>query len=283
MHTGELAVKSSPRGRRSGCEGVSYTSMSDRPSKWFFRQPVSDGADVRLFAFPSAGYGAAMYREWPARLSANVDLVAIQAPGRANRLGEPPLATFPELVGALLPEMLKALDLPYALFGHSMGAVFAAEIAAAIMKAGGPPPIHLFLSARQPPSVPSPVEPLSHLDDDAFVHELNLRYGAVAEEILREPEVLALLLPTLRADIAALEAIEGAPARRLPAPITTFGGESDRIVPGALLDGWREWTADRFERRMFPGGHFYLEAEQARLVSEIDAALAGARVSELDR
>jgi medium-chain acyl-[acyl-carrier-protein] hydrolase len=154
-----------------------------------------------------------------------------------------------------------------------MGAVFVAELAHSIALSGLREPLHLFLSSRQPPDVPSPYGALSHLDDSAFVAEIDRRYGAIPREIIEAPDVLELLLPALRADIRALEALEGAARRRLTTPITAFGGDSDPLVPPELLSGWKPWTAEAFRLRLFKGGHFYLDAARSALIDEIAATL----------
>jgi medium-chain acyl-[acyl-carrier-protein] hydrolase len=147
--------------------------------------------------------------------------------------------------------------------------VFASQLAIALQTAGAQVPVHLFLSSRQPPDVPSPVAPVSHLDDDSFLNELDHRYGAVPTEIRAAPDVLALFLPTLRADVAALEAIEGAMCVALPAPVTALGGDEDNLVSEAALAAWRNWAPRGFHLRIFPGGHFYLDAGRAAVISEI--------------
>lgn len=250
------------------------------PSRWFLRHPSAANSRIRLFCFPCAGFSAAMYREWQAFVPAGIEVIAVQPPGRANRLDEEPLDSFPALVAGLLPCFAELADRPYALFGHSMGAVFAAELAAELAAAGLRTPLHLFLSSRQPPDRPSPVGPLSHLGDAAFVAEIDRRYGAIPREILQAPDVLELLLPALRADIRALEAIEGAGPRKLSTPISAFGGIADPLVPSDLLSGWESWTRGPFRLRLFDGGHFYIDTARAALIGEIAATL-GLAVSAL--
>lgn len=246
---------------------------------WFLRPHVrqitpAPGA-VRLFCFPCAGHGAAMYRSWQAALGADVDLWPVQPPGRGTRLREAAFDSVPELVEALLPALFPLLDRPYAFFGHSYGATVAAFTALAVAEAGARAPSCLFLSSRHPPDVPSPVPPLSHLDDAAFVEEVHARYDAIPAEIMAESDLLAMLLPALRADIRALEALNGSAPRPLPAPVITFGGDADRLVPARLLDGWQGWAPLGYRRKLLAGGHFYLDAQRRVLMDEIRATLSG--------
>tara|TARA_R110000787_G_scaffold11002_19_gene36660 strand:- start:56258 stop:57073 length:816 start_codon:yes stop_codon:yes gene_type:complete len=242
-------------------------------ASWFFRSSPTAEMRIRLFCFPCAGYGAAMYRAWQSQAPAWLEIVPVQPPGRANRLAEPPLDSFPELVRSILPELSTLTDRPYAFFGHSMGAVFASELASEIVRQEMHAPMHLFLSARQPPNLPSPVGPLSHLDDMTFVEEVNKRYGGIPREIIEAPEVLELLLPTLKADIRTLERIERATPRRLPIAISALGGKDDRLVPEHLLAGWGSWTEQDFRLQMFDGGHFYLEDQRSALILHIQDVL----------
>jgi surfactin synthase thioesterase subunit len=218
--------------------------------------------------------GASVYRLWPRLLPESLDVCAVQLPGRENRLNEPRVPSVAQLVEALVPALLPELDLPFAFFGHSMGAVLAAELARALEARGGPLPGQLLVSARRPPHLPGTELPLRALPDATFLAEIQRRYGGIPAEILAQPELLELLLPTLRADIAALELHRPARREPLPCPITAFGGADDALTPHAHLEAWRDETRSAFRLRVFPGGHFYLEARRAELLADLAATLA---------
>jgi surfactin synthase thioesterase subunit len=237
----------------------------------FVRRPH---ATARLVCFPYAGGGASAYRLWPRFLPDSLDVCAVQPPGRESRLREPGLRSIPALVAGLLPELLPHLDRPFALFGHSMGAVVATEVARALEAQGGPMPGHLFISARRPLHLLPTESPMHGLPDAAFVAEIQRRYGGIPEPILRDPEILALVLPALRADIEALELHR--PGRRPPlrCAITAYGGIDDANVSREQLDLWRGETRSAFRMRVFPGGHFYLDPSRALLLADLAATLA---------
>jgi medium-chain acyl-[acyl-carrier-protein] hydrolase len=241
---------------------------------WLLRPGPRVQPRVRLFCFPHAGVGASVYRLWPKGFSDEVEVCAIQAPGREYRLREPPLASLPDLVAALLPAIEPLLDLPFAFFGHSLGAVFAVEVARALNERGNSRPGHLFVSARRPPHLPDPQAPLHALPDEDFVAEINRRYGGIPPEVLRERELMALLLPSLRADMTALETHRPPERPPLPVPISVFGGADDRITPREHLDAWRGETSGAFRVRVFPGGHFYLVDRRAELLADLAQTLA---------
>jgi medium-chain acyl-[acyl-carrier-protein] hydrolase len=243
-------------------------------SLWLQRFAPRPQAKARLFCFPHAGVGAAVYRPWAMALPADLEVCAIQLPGRANRLNEPAVTHLPELVSALVSVLQPHLDLPFAFFGHSMGAVLSNEVARALQVTGAPMPRHLFVSGRRPPHWPNP-DPLLHvLSDQDFVAEINRRYGGIPPEVAEHEELLALLLPALRADIRALET-HLPPAGRAPlaCPVTVFGGADDPLTPRPHLDGWRTETSAAFRVRVFPGDHFYLQPQKDALLADVSATL----------
>jgi len=116
--------------------------------------------------------------------------------------------------------------------------------------------------------------PIHPLPDHAFIEELNRRYGGIPDELLRDRSLLELFVPTLRADIEALETYEYVAGRALSCPIWVIGGASDPWAPREELEGWRAETSGGFEVRTFPGGHFYLENAREAVLAMIVQALS---------
>jgi surfactin synthase thioesterase subunit len=243
-------------------------------SSWLYRMMPREAAALRLFCFPYAGAAASAFRLWPAGLPDDIDVCAIQLPGRANRLREPPLSSIPEMVDAVVEAMADHLDRPFVLFGHSMGGLLAFEVAHELAARGWTAPRHLIVSARRAPLAPDPSSLLHVLPDTAFVAEIQRRYGGIPEEILAHADVLALLLPCLRADITALETHRPPQRPPLNCPLSVFGGADDRFVSPIHIAGWRRETTGRFDMRVFPGGHFYLDAQRAEVLADVSARLA---------
>jgi medium-chain acyl-[acyl-carrier-protein] hydrolase len=240
---------------------------------WLYRPAPRRPASARLFCFPYAGVGASVFRQWPAGLPVEFEVCAVQLPGRANRLHEPAVASIQALVDVLVHVMTPHLDLPFAFFGHSMGAVLAFEVARGLASRGVPPS-HLIVSGRRPPHIPDLAPPLHGLPDPEFVAEINRRYGGIHPEIFKNRDILALLLPCLRADIAALETHRPTPGSPLACPISAFGGADDPLTPRVHLDAWRGETTGTLEVCVFPGGHFYIEPQRDRVLAELSATLA---------
>lgn len=251
-------------------------------SIWFVRRRPRPEARLRLFAFPYAGVGASAYRAWFDALPPWIELVAVQPPGRETRLAEPAFADLNALVAAVAERVPPLLDRPFALFGHSMGALVAFELARGL-QAAGVVPERLIVSARRAPDRPYDDPPLHVLPDDAFVAELQRRYGGIPEQVLRHDDLLALLLPGLRADVEALERHAHVPGAALACPISAFGGDADPRVGEDHLAGWARQTGAGCDLRLFPGGHFYFQSAQDAVIDAIESALDETRADPVRR
>lgn len=252
-------------------DGERCPTMNDQ---WLVRGPARAGVRVRLVCFPYAGVGPSVYRSWSQGLPETIEVCGVQAPGREHRLHERPIASFPGLVEAVVAALEPLRPLPFAFFGHSLGGVLAAEVARALEERGARPPVHLFLSGRRPASAPDPYPPLHGLPDDDFVVALNRRYGGIPPEVMREKELMALLLPGLRADMTALETHRPPPRPPMAIPISALGGSQDPITPREDLEAWRRETSAAFRIRLFPGGHFYLVERRPELLDDLARTLA---------
>lgn len=218
-----------------------------------------------------------MYRNWADGFPQSVDVCAITLPGRETLMGEPPMTGFDSLVNAIMAKIRADLDRPYALFGHSFGAWLAFELVRAVRRANLPLPARLFVSGRRAPWLPAREPPLHVLDNGALIDEVQRRYGGIPPAVLREAELMALLLPTLRADLTALENYSFAFEPPLPCSIVSYGGSSDKMVPLSDLDAWRTATSRDFEARQFAGGHFYLkDYSREALIADMTLKLRGA-------
>lgn len=233
-------------------------------------------ARARLVVFPHAGSGAGPYRAWRALLPLDVELGLVHLPGREARLAEPPLTSVHAMAvvaaDALASEPRR---IPLALFGHSLGAHVAFEIARRIA------PERLFVSGNRGPSLPYPRAPIRHLDDARILEEFE-RLGGTPPEILQHTELMALLRPILRADLQAAETYAYAPAPPLACPITAYGGADDPNVPTGALEAWRRETTGSFRARVFPGRHFYL-LQEARDAFHADLAAELRALAQADR
>jgi medium-chain acyl-[acyl-carrier-protein] hydrolase len=223
---------------------------------------------VRLLCLPYAGGSAALFHSWQGS-SERFSVQPVELPGRGRRFSERPLSRLDALVGRLGGELLPGLQAPYALFGHSMGALLAFELARWLGRNGGPKPAYLFVSGCRAPQSRVEDETRSSLSDGELINELR-RLNGTDPEILGNAELMALLLPVFRADFAVCESYQFEPGPPLGCPITAFGGIQDTRISCNELDAWRVHTSGDFSLQMLPGDHFFLHAAR----SSIQATLA---------
>ncbi|MET9401778.1 alpha/beta fold hydrolase [Kitasatospora sp. NPDC002965] len=238
-------------------------------SLWCRRfEPAPAGAH-RLVCFPHAGGSAAFFRPLATALSLRAEVVAVQYPGRQDRRTEPVI----DDIGRLAEEIAAALDpwsdAPLTLFGHSMGALVAFEVALRLERAGRPP-ARLLVSGRSAPTAPAgvPIDPT----DEELVADIRRLNGTDAW-MLADPELLEMILPAVRGDYRAVAGYRGSPDAVLSSPISALLGDSD---PRAAVDEVRRWsahTSGEFDLTLFPGGHFYLVDRAAEVIDLLSTRL----------
>jgi len=239
---------------------------------WLHVPAARPGARLRLYCIPYAGGGSAVYRDWPSQLDARVEVRTIVLPGRERRFVEPALSSVLELADLLVPALLPVLDPPFAIFGHSMGAMLGFELACRLTSAGRPP-VHMLASGARAPHLRDHGPQFHAMPDADFVASVG-GLGGTPAELLEHEELLRLMLPTLRADFTAAETYRSPTGRPLPCPITAFGGDRDPLVGRVDLDGWSSHTAGGFGVHMLPGDHFFLHTARAELLPLVRDALA---------
>jgi len=266
--------RSSERHQNPGVTPGSAPRPATRADAWVLGARNRPAARLRLFCLPYAGGAASAYHGWAEDLPAEVEACPVQLPGRGWRFRETPFRRLADLVPALAEGLLPLLDLPFALFGHSMGAVVAFELARELRRRGARAPVLLALSGHQAPQRPDAEPPISHLPDAEFLDEVRRRYDGIPAEVLAEEELLQLLFPVLRADIQVLEAYAYEKEPPLDCPIYCFGGEDDPHVSLPDLEAWRDETRAPLRVRTFPGGHFFVESARADVLHALSRDLA---------
>lgn len=251
---------------------TSITSSKSRAS-WIIDFTPLRHPRVRLLCLPYAGGGANVYRGWADALPPWIGVAAVQLPGREGRLAEPPMTEAGPLIERLVEATTPLAEKgPLALFGHSMGAVLAWELARAMRRRGSSEPGHLFVAGRRAPDLPSALPPLHGLPDAAFRAEL-ARLGGTPREVLTHDELMNLILPMLRADFTLIETWRPEAGPPLSCPLTTFAGIHDAEAAPSRMAGWTAVTRGPTSHRVLPGGHFFLQESRAALLSLIAAAL----------
>ncbi|MEV0724909.1 alpha/beta fold hydrolase [Micromonospora purpureochromogenes] len=244
---------------------------------WIRRFHPAPDAPTRLVCFAHAGGSASYFYPVSQALSPGLDVLAVQYPGRQDRRAEPAFEDVPRLVDALVDQVAVWADRPLALFGHSLGATVAFEVARRL-QARGTEVSALFASGRRAPSRHRPAW-VHEGDDDALISEM-LKLEGTDAQMLTDPELVRMILPALRADYKAAETYRYQPGPPLTCPVYALTGDADPQVDVPDAESWREHTTGPFALHVFSGGHFYLNRHAPQVMALIrrhaaDGVVAG--------
>jgi pyochelin biosynthetic protein PchC len=243
-----------------------------RPTEWLRRFGRRGGGAGRLVCFPHAGGAASYYRPWVDLVSPSVDLLAVQYPGREDRASEPAREEMHELADEIAEALLPLVDRPCTLFGHSMGAAIAFEVARRIEARAARPLAQLVVSAHEAPHAQP--ERTTHLQSDDELWADIVRLNGTARSLLEHADLRRLILPYARRDYRLIERYRGRVAPRLRCPVLACVGDDDPEMTPADMERWREVTDGPFTLRVFEGDHFYVRPRQRELVSALSSTLA---------
>ena len=242
-------------------------------SAWIVRPDERPGAALRLFCFPYAGGSAAMYQRWPRGVSVEVEVCAVELPGRGRRFADRLVHDFFELVVETAEGVAPMLGPRFAFFGHSMGALVSFELARAMRREFGVTAEHLFVSAWRAPQLPLG-SALHRLPEMEFVERLQARFSGIPEGVLRDREIMDMMLPVPRADLAVCETYSYASDEPFDCPITVLGGHEDHWVNAAELAAWTIHSSHSTNVEMFPGDHFFINDARQLVPTTVSRVLA---------
>lgn len=250
------------------------SANSAKSTRWVRVFKPRSEATLRLFCFAYAGGGPSVFRPWCDEVAPNVEVVAVQLPGRESRWREPARKRMAELADEVTANVLSELDRPFVFFGHSMGAILSFEVVRRLVAGGSPLPERLIVSGRRAPTVPDEDKPTYDLPRDEFIEEIRGLTGT-PDEVLQHQELMELMLPVLRADFEACDTYRyDGTGSSLPVPILALGGAEDERIPESAIQPWSLETSESFSSRIFPGGHFFLNDHRAELLSYLNERLA---------
>lgn len=235
--------------------------------RWFRKVTSPVAPSARLVCFPHAGGTAGVFHGWGAHVPDDVEVLAVRYPGRQERLAEPCIDSMAPLADAISAALGDGV--PTVLFGHSMGASVAHEVAMRRRVA------MLVVSARVPPHLLRPRD--VHLGgDDAIIADVK-RLGAASADVLDDPELRELVLPAVRADYRLVGTYSPGRLPPIDVPVVGFAGEHDPGIRPSDMAEWATATTAGFDLEVFPGGHFYLLRHEADLVVSIVSRMAALR------
>jgi len=247
--------------------------VSSNTNSWFVCTQANPRSETRLFLFPYAGGGPAVFGKWFAELPNLVEKWVVHYPGRGSRNHEPPINSIPMLVGALSQAIQPLLGRPFVFFGHSLGALVAYELAQHLRRSGLPQPRILFVSASGAPHLCDSHPSMHTLSDSEFLKSLQ-KLNGIPSELSHQSDVIQLLLPILRADFEAIESYHYGPNEQpLGYPIVAFGGLDDPRVSSERLEGWASYTDSSFKSQYFPGDHFFINTSRESIMASINAEI----------
>ncbi|MEH0822397.1 MULTISPECIES: thioesterase II family protein [unclassified Micromonospora] len=246
-------------------------------SDWLVGRPLPT-AGLRLLTFPHAGGGASAFARWQSIAGAGAEVLRVQYPGRENLLDEEPLPCLDRLADRITDAVRAIRDgRPLALFGHSMGALVAAEVAHRLQNDGCGADLLVASGSLAPQVRAVQGSDPRGLSDQALLQELydlgGTHVGVLADEELRE-----LVLPVARADLTAVFTYRYRHRTRLSCPITAWAGRDDADLDASDIERWREITTGEFRVNLAPGGHFFLWEAGRDILTDLTRSIEHAKV-----
>jgi medium-chain acyl-[acyl-carrier-protein] hydrolase len=252
--------------------GPMKSGTNYRMSQWVTVSPSRGRGLGRLFCLPFAGGGAVAYHSWTERIPADIELVRVHLPGREIRLRESLFTRIASLVDILAEELPVWMDRPFAVYGHSMGALVAFELTRELRRRNLRAPAHLFVSGYRAPHLPPSEPPFSHLPDAQFIDRVR-QYGGIPNLVAQSEELMEIFLPILRADFEMMETYVYKEETPLECPFTAFGGLADPKVTRERILAWKMHTSMNFRAHFFPGGHFFIQDSELLVLNKINLIL----------
>ena len=226
---------------------------------------------IPLYCLPYAGSSASVYVRWKRRLPSWIEVIPVELPGRGRRMAEPLEVTLPALLDRIVGDVRPEPGQPFAVFGHSLGAIIAFELAVRLEEQGRTPSL-VFASGTGSPAARDR-ERFAALKTDSELRAELERLDGTPAHVLADPELMELTLPVLRADFQLAASYAGTPGRTLKAPLVALGGSSDPTTSSEAIAGWRDQTRGDFAMHMLPGSHFFIHAEESALFGLLEQHL----------
>lgn len=256
------------------------------PGTRYLRRAVDPASRLRLFCFHHAGGAASTFASWQKAFGPDVAVLPVQLPGREERTREPSISDLDTLVAELDEGLGPWLNMPFAFYGHSMGALIAYRLAERRAGRGSSGPVRLLVGGYPAPDSAPPLELIERLSDAELTRWM-VAIGGTSAELLRYPEWLAPAIRLLRADLRLCGSQGSAPGRRptgpgrtlLTCPIDAFTGSEDPLVTAEGASGWARHTLAECRVHTVPGDHFFLHNPAVTFKHLLASLLAPGRLT----
>lgn len=236
---------------------------------WYKTFKSNQKAQIRLFCFHHSGGAASSYYRWVEHISPNIELIAIQLPGREDRFSEPLINRFEDIIFHLLEGFHIYTEKPFFVFGHSLGALVGFEFVSAIRKRYSILPHYLIVSAARAPHLTYKRTSLSHLDDASLTEKLKV-YNGIEDNIINNNDLLSLFLPIIRSDFQLIENYRYNSFKPFLCDILSLAGSDDHTVNCEDIRAWSAYTMGKFHYLSFSGEHFFLKNHQSTILQIIN-------------
>lgn len=228
---------------------------------------------VRLVCFPYAGGSSSIYSNWWKYLPSNIEVVAIQLPGRGTRISEKSLTSVKEIIDDLMESIISISDKPLVFFGHSMGGLVSFELARKLQEENHIIPKHLIVSAKQAPHIINANRDKIHkLPDADFINKIK-EYEGTPNEMIDNEIFLSYFVPMLRADFAVSENHTLNSEVKFKNSITVMGANDDPFADIHRLSEWSRYTEKECDLHEYTGGHFYYVGKENKFLSDINKVI----------
>ncbi len=238
---------------------------------WLLHHPAPSHK-LRLFCFAYAGGSALIFRSWQAVLGPKIEVCAIQLPGRGTRMMEPLYNDMQELVPVIAKVIASQNNMPFAFFGHSLGALLSFEVARYCQLQHLPQPVHLIASGSSAPQNRTRSKNLHLMSNEELIKELG-KFNGTPPEVLAHGALMELACPIIRADFSLVENWQYRPMPLLSLPLTVFAGWEDDRVNEDQVNDWKKETTGAFNVKWFEGGHFFINTEAREVQTAVLAQL----------
>jgi len=238
-------------------------------NKYFKEKRAGHTHKLRLFCFPYAGGNSSIYKDWDKELNKDISLVTVHLKGRMERMAEEPINDMHKLVDELYLNIQDFLDEPFAFFGHSLGGLIAFALLAKIEKERGKTAKVIFASASKAPHIYAQNKILDYSDE--HLTKKIKDYGNTPDYVLESPELMEMILPTIRADYQVLDSYDTCQAEPLKSKLVIFNCEDD--VKKEISLEWKKCYQNECIYRSFEEGHFFINAQREKTITEVNRIL----------